>query len=334
MAILGIESLVYGVDDIDRCSRFWNDFGLLEKARGPNGSVFETVSGSRVIVRDRADCGVPEWFEGDGGKLVVWGVDTADNLERLVDGLARDREVRRDLDGTAYSATDEGIPFGLRIWNKRPVVSQPDRVNAPGNIQRLNLHRKWRRRAIPKTLSHIVLSTADYVGTYEFYRDRLGFRLSDHSRGLGVFMRADGTNEHHSIFWLNANGPFVKGKPTFQHAAFGVEDIDEVMIGVGRMSERGWFKDLRKTGGLGRHRISSAIYCYVPNPNGGEAEYTCDTDYLDDNWIPRVWQWQFGAAMWTHDRPAVYGSMDDNWDVQLDPDGQSIEEYREEVCLK
>jgi len=133
---------------------------------------------------------------------------------------------------------------------------------------------------------------------------------------------------------LNANGPFVKGKPTSQHAAFGVEDIDEVMIGVGRMGERGWFKDLRKTGGLGRHRISSAIYCYVPNPNGGEAEYTCDTDYLDDNWIPRVWQWQFGAAMWTHDRPAVYGSMDDNWDVQLDPDGQSIEEYREEVCLK
>jgi len=57
------------------------DFGLLEKARGLNGSVFETVSGSRVIVRDRADCGVPEWFEGDGGKLVVWGVDTADNLE-------------------------------------------------------------------------------------------------------------------------------------------------------------------------------------------------------------------------------------------------------------
>jgi len=83
-----------------------------------------------------------------------------------------------------------------------------------------------------------------------------------------------------------------EGKPTFQHAAFGVEDIDEVMIGVGRMGERGWFKDLRKAGGgLGRHRISSAIYCYVPNPNGGEAEYTCDTDYLDDNWIPRVWQW-------------------------------------------
>ena len=93
-------------------------------------------------------------------------------------------------------------------------------------------------------------------------------------------------------------------------------------------------RDRKSRLGLGRHRISSAIYCYVPNPNGGEAEYTCDTDYLDDNWIPRVWQWQFGAAMWTHDPPAVYGSMDDNWDVQLDPDGQSIEEYREEVCLK
>jgi catechol 2,3-dioxygenase-like lactoylglutathione lyase family enzyme len=328
VAILGIESLVYGVDDIDRCSRFWNDFGLLEIERKPDRSVFETVSGSRVIVLDRADCGVPEWFEGNGGKLVVWGVDTADNLERLADGLAHDRKVRRDVDGSAYSATDEGIPFGLRVWNKRPVVSAPDPVNAPGNIQRLNLHRKWRKRAIPKTLSHVVLSTADYAGTYEFYRHRLGFRLSDHSRGLGVFMRADGAHEHHSIFWLNANGPFVKSKPCFQHSAFGVEDIDEVMIGVNRMGERGWFKDLRKTGGLGRHRISSAIYCYVPNPNGGEAEYTCDTDYLDDNWIPRVWQWQFGAVMWAHDRPAVYGSMDDNWDVRLDPGGHTIEEYR------
>ena len=38
-------------------------------------------------------------------------------------------------------------------------------------------------------------------------------------------------------------------------------------------------------GGLSRHRISSAIYYYLDNPSGGEAEYPLSTrDYLDDNW--------------------------------------------------
>ena len=37
MAILGIEALVYGVDDLDRCSRFWEDFGLTPVSRTARG---------------------------------------------------------------------------------------------------------------------------------------------------------------------------------------------------------------------------------------------------------------------------------------------------------
>ncbi len=325
MSILGIESLVYGVEDLPKCCRFWEDFGLSKIEQSADGSVFETQTGSRIYVRRRNDCGVDRWFEGNGAQLVVWGVDNAESLDKLADGLARDRKVRRD-GGVVYAATDEGIPFGLKVWQKRPVTSQPDPVNAPGNIKRLNQLRKWRSRAIPKALNHVVFATNDFVGNYHFYKDRLGFRLSDHSRGIGAFLRADGTNEHHSVFWANANGP-IPTTMGFHHASFCVEDIDELMIGVNRMQELGWIEDLRRTGGLSRHRISSAIYCYVPNPNGGEAEYLCDTDYLDDTWIPRVWQWQFGAAMWAHDRPAIYGAMDDNWSVELDPGGKSLEEY-------
>ena len=329
MAILGIESLVYGVDDIPTCSRFWDDFGLTPVSRSDRESVFELASGSRVIVRARHDCGVTEWFEGNGAKLVVWGVDTERSLERLVSGLTRDRDVRRDADGTAYAVGDDGIPFALRVWNKRPIVSAPDPVNAPGYIQRLNQHRKWRTRARPKTLNHVVFYSADYVGSFEFYRDRLGFRLSDHSEGLGVFARADGTHEHHSIFWLRHDAPFAPGRPGYMHAAFGVEDIDEVMLGINIMAERGWKNPVSKgLGGLARHRISSAIYCYVDNPNGGEAEYTCDSDYLDDNWIPRVWNWKFGALMWAHERAEIFGKIGENWDMRLDPEGRSLEAYR------
>ncbi len=329
MAILGIESMVYGVDDIETCTRFWDDFGLAPVSRSERESVFEVASGSRVVVRGRDDCGVPDWFEGNGVKLVVWGVDTPASLEALVAGLERDREVRRDGDGAAYAVGDDGIPFALRVWAKRPVVSQPDPVNAPGNIQRLNQHRKWRLRARPKTLNHIVFYTKDYVGSFEFYRDRLGFRLTDHSEGLGVFCRADGANEHHSVFWLNADAPIAPGKAAFMHAAFGLEDIDEVMLGANLMSERGWVNHSSNTSaGLARHRISSAIYYYMDNPNGGEAEYTCDSDYLDDNWIPRVWNWKFGAILWAHHRPAVFGEIASNWDVRLDPDGRSLDAFR------
>lgn len=327
MPILGIERLVYGVDDLQKCARFWEDLGLSKLEQDDDGSTFETLTGSRVCVRRRGECGVDDWFDANGVQLVVWGVDTPESLERLADGLARDRAVRRDPDGTILSATDEGVPFGLKVWAKRPVVSQPDPVNAPGNIQRLNQLRKWRSRAIPKAINHVVFATNDYVGTYEFYKDRLGFRLSDHSRGIGAFLRGDGTYEHHTVLWANANGP-IPTKPGFHHASFCVEDIDELMIGVNRMQELGWVEDLRKTGGLSRHRISSAMYCYIPNPNGGEAEYLCDTDYVDDTWIPRVWQWQFGAALWAHDRPAIFGKIDDNWGVELDPGGKSLEEYK------
>jgi len=257
LAILGIESLVYGVDDIPTCSRFWDDFGLTPVSRSDRESVFELASGSRVIVRAPHDCGTAEWFEGNGAKLVVWGVDTEKNLESLVSGLTRDRDVRRDPDGTAYAVGDDGIPFALRVWNKRPIVSAPDPVNAPGYIQRLNQHRKWRTRARPKTLNHVVFYSPDYVGSFEFYRDRLGFRLSDHSDGFGAFARADGTHEHHSIFWLRADASFAPGRAGYMHAAFGLEDIDEVMLGVNIMAERGWKNPVSKSlGGLARHRIS------------------------------------------------------------------------------
>ena len=57
------------------------------------------------------------------------------------------------------------------MWRKRPLLSQPDPVNAPGNIQRLNLHRKWRYKAIPKTINHVVFFVYDYVATLEFFKN-------------------------------------------------------------------------------------------------------------------------------------------------------------------
>jgi catechol 2,3-dioxygenase-like lactoylglutathione lyase family enzyme len=327
MAILGVESVIFGVDDLERCNRFWDDFGLVPVGEG----VFEVASGSKVVVLRKDDRRLPKpWFEGSGIRETVWGVDTEAALEKLVAGLARDRDVRRDEDGTAHFVADDGMPLALRVWRKRPVVSVPDRVNSPGHIERLNQNRQWRTRARPKTINHVVFFAADYVRSFEFFRDRLGFRYSDHSKGVGVFARADGTNEHHSIFWVNCKLPVAPGnKPGYMHMAFGVDDIDELMLGANIMERRGWRNTSHNSsGGLSRHRISSALYYYVDCPAGGEAEYHADTDYLDDNWVPRAWDFKFGSLLWAHKVPAIFQTDQVNWDVTLDPEGKSLEAFR------
>lgn len=304
MAITGIESLVYGVDDVASATRFFEDFGLPLKERSETLGHFVLNEGSSVVIRHREDPALPTTaMEGIGVREVVWGVDTPDALEALAASLAKSCEVRRDAEGTVRFHTSFGLAMGLRHFNRKPVVYAPDPVNAPGRINRLNQHRKWRERARPKVISHVVFAVPDYEAGYAFMRDELGFRLSDSQRGFGMYLRCDGSNNHHNLFLLNANAPFpdMDGKLRFHHANFGVEDIDEIMAGANHMVRKGWAHSHL---GLGRHRIDSALFYYLPCPAGGEAEYGADADYVDDNWVPRDWQEPlFGFAHFVHNMP-------------------------------
>ncbi len=330
MAILGVESVVFGVDDLEACTRFWNDFGLPAVSRDAQTAIFQVASGSRVIVMSGEDPRLPPRnYPGSGIRMTVWGVDTQDALERLVEGLEPAVAVRREPDGAAFFQAPDGQHLGLRVWAKQRVVSAPDPVNAPDNIKRLNQHRQWRQKAVPKTINHVVFFSPDYVGSYEFYRDKLGFRYSDHSKGVGIFARANGTFEHHSIFWVNCDLPFAPDSHGFMHIAFGMDDIDEVMLGANIMERRGWKNtSMNSSGGISRHRVSSAIYYYVDNPNGGEAEYHADTDYLDDNWVPRAWNFKFGALLWAARIPPMFAGDNIEWDMTFDADERSFEPFR------
>jgi hypothetical protein len=109
--------------------------------------------------------------------------------------------------------------------------------------------------------------------------------------------------------------------PGFMHITFGLEDIDEMMLGVQEMKRKGWQKDGYNTKyGLCRHRISSAMYYYIDIPSGSEAEYNVDTDYVDDNWIPRVWESKFGSLLWaTNVHELWQGQV--SLDMQFNPTG-------------
>jgi catechol 2,3-dioxygenase-like lactoylglutathione lyase family enzyme len=332
MSILGIESAVFGVSDLAEHIRFWSDFGLPLVDAKDTEATFQIASGSRVIFYKHGDPRLPspDPFAGDGVKETIWGVDSIANLEKLVAGLETDRNVTRDADGTAHFLADDGQPIALRVWAKKAVVSEASPVNSPGNIKRLNQHRIWRKKATPKTINHIVFFSPDYVASAEFYINRLGFRYTDHSKGTGIFCRADGTNEHHSIFWVNCDLPVAPDVFRFMHIAFGCDDIDEVMLGANIMENKGWKNTTMNTsGGISRHRISSAIYYYCEIPGeAGEAEYHADTDYLTDDWVPRAWDFKFGSLLWAHNAPPIFRGDDIPWDMQFDPEMKSFDAFR------
>jgi catechol-2,3-dioxygenase len=318
MAIMGVAKAVYGVDDIDNCTRFFTDYGLGLIDKTTEKSIFELADGSQVILRKKTDPALPQtWFDGNGIKETIWGVDTQDSLERLVEGLKTDREVRRDNDGTAHFVADDGMPQGLMVYRPRPIVSAADEINTPAKAARVNRNRTWRKRAQPKSIAHVVFQVADPMKSFQFFKDRLGFRLSDTQRRLGVYSRADGSHEHHNIFFFNADflPPQVR-KLGFNHTAFACDDIDEMMVGANYLERQGWAT--RRPGGfvgLGRHRISSALFFYIPCPAGGHAEYVADQDYLDDSWMPRDWEENFGGSVWMHDIPE-HMTKGYSWDVK------------------
>ncbi len=322
MSIIGIESLIYGVQDIELCTRYFRDFGLVLEKSDAQESVFRLAEGSKVVLRSINDPRIPKSKQqGIGVREVVWGVDLQASLDALVQDLQRDREVLIDEEGTARFLTDGGLAFALRVFAKRPVVNAPVVANAPGAVQRLNTPRIWRTRACPKTINHVVFAVPDFLEETRFFRERLGFKLSDYQRGVGVYLRASDSNNHHSLLAINASAPFpgMDGELRFHHANYGVADIDELMIGVNHMERCGWPKSHV---GVGRHRVDSALFCYLPSPTGGETEYGTDSDYVDDTWVPREWPVPlFAYSHWTQNIPPFLENLPE-WEVRYLTDGQ------------
>jgi catechol 2,3-dioxygenase-like lactoylglutathione lyase family enzyme len=317
MPIGSVESVVYGTDDIDAAVAFYDDFGLALQSRSDTEAVYRLEEGSRVIIRLAEDPSLPApHYEGNGVRETIFGISSPDELDVLAASLAVDREVRRDDDGTIHFTSDCGIPLGVRVWHRKPVVYSPDPVNAADNVKRLNQHRRWRVRARPKTINHVVWRVQNFEDSWVFFRDRLGFKLSDFQIDAGIFGRSPGTSQHHVVYFQQFD---VLGPPPhrtgFDHVCYGVEDVDELFAGWNYMARRGWGNPF---GGPGRHRIASAMFCYLFAPCGGMAEYGADTDYLDDNWVPRRWERSFGGFMWTS-QILPFLPEEVEWNVTFDP---------------
>ena len=284
MSIVRIESLTYGVADLDASKRFYADWGLALAENGSHGADYRLPSGQLLHVRSCDDPSLPIAVEGGSTiREIVWGVDAPVTLDALAAALAVDRNVTSS--GAAIHAVDPwgmGIGFTVAHGNALEVAQRSEReANEPFAME---------ARVQPSRIGHVVLNVPDdrFAQTQSFYLDRLNFRLTDRVNEFGDFMRCSGSRDHHNQFLLK------KPQGGLNHVAFEVPRIDEIIVGGTNMRKRGW----EQATSLGRHIMGSNVFWYFQNPSGGLAEYFSDMDVMDDDWEPRVWETNPGFSLW------------------------------------
>ncbi len=276
MAIRGVESLVYGVEDLERCARFFEDWGL-ECPPGER-SQWNLPDGTSLLLRPISDpCLPPPLVPGSTVRETVWGVDSRQALQAIAAELSRDREVT-EKSGTVHSVDDSGYAIAFRLTRRRPLEAELPGVNSLRRIGRKDKRARaaFAYRVRPLRIIHLVYWVPREIdAAMRFYVERLGFRLTESVDGSGHFLRCASDSDHHNLF-LNCRGDNFG----FQHVAFEVRDIDEVMMSGRYMERRGWKSHL----GPGRHVVGSNVYWYFWCPAGGLAEVGCDIDFITDHW--------------------------------------------------
>ncbi len=280
MSFVGIDAVTYGVANMETARRFFSDWGLRRVSSGKTRTVFETSAKCQVIVRPRGTKGLPRAIQpGNTIRELVWGVSSKRDVNAIAKELAKDREVTIDRDGTVHSTDPMGLGVAFRVTRRKRARATPTPLNAPGAVARVDRRSTFVDKARPIRIGHAVFMVPDLKATVDFYTGRLGFHISDHYTGRGVFMRCAAESNHHNLFVLQS----ADGKPRLNHVAFELRDIHEVFGGGLNIARKGWKTEI----GPGRHPVSSAYFWYFKNPCGGAIEYFADEDYVTPKWKPR-----------------------------------------------
>ena len=292
MAILRIEGVRYGVEDLPTCTRFFTDVGLEPALIEPNVSVLRTPIGQSVELRRVDDPALPRAVgEAIGIREMIRGVDDQAGVEAIGQELARDRAVTVDAEGSVHSTDLTGYGIAFRVADIRPLTEREHARNTPTRISRMNDMISTYGRARPVRLMHIAMDVPDegHEAATDFYLHRLGFKAIDRLLRMGTFMQCEGDLQHHNLLLCHRTN-----RASTNHLCLEVWDHDEVIEGGNFMTEQGW-KEARR---LGRHTIGSNVFRFFQAPCGGRIEYAADMDRVDKSFKTRVWEQSPPHHLW------------------------------------
>ncbi|MEI9886261.1 MAG: VOC family protein [Rhizomicrobium sp.] len=287
MSIIKIEDVAhvrFRAPDLDAMEAYLLDFGLVRAAR----------DGSRLFMRGSGNGAFLHATEqGEPGFAAVgFRAASLDDLRTL----AKSQEAAVEaLDapggGQVVRLTD---PDGFTVevvagQEGAPPLALPAReaANDARRKDRLNqLKRVVPGPAHVLRLGHCVLNVGNFRVSEAWYKERFGFITSDEiyagakENVLGAFLRCDRgatPTDHHTLFLAGL------GHAGFNHAAFEVADMDDLMAGNAHLQAT----ERRHEWGVGRHLLGSQIFDYWRDPWGHTLEHWTDGDLLSADWGSR-----------------------------------------------
>jgi len=129
-----------------------------------------------------------------------------------------------------------------------------------------------------------VLNVTDFADTERWYKHHFGLVTSDQidldpETPIGAFLRCDRGEryvDHHTLFIV------ATGSAGFNHAAFEVDGLDDLMRGHTHLHNQGH----QHQWGVGRHILGSQIYDYWLDPHGHMLEHWTDGDLFNNETPP------------------------------------------------
>ncbi len=250
--------------DMAATSEFYSETWGLSKVSSDDGTIYFRGTGGEPYIYSLTD--------GDsfGIEYVNFGMTSRSRIDQLYSYLA---DKQADLLGEPKSVATPGGGYGFSLRDPddrilRIVADVEEHTQSEPTF------------ALPVKVSHVVLNTPDLKVTEAFYRDMLGFRLSDYYVDRMSFLRCN--QDHHSI------GLFHNAHASPNHVAFEMPDIDSYMRGIGRLKQMGHVPSW----GPGRHGPGNNPFAYFVSPSGFVIEFTTEIEQIDeDNHEPREWPW-------------------------------------------
>ena len=299
MTLHRLSSVSVGVPNVTETIAYYREFGLTSVGEG----WLSTRDGGRQL----------HIVHSPTRRLVemIIGVDSADDLDGAAAALAR-AGFAHHREGHRLSAVEKttGVRATLQVephLTQRPVVATP--YNGPGRYERQAQRAPGvlrTERVMPRKLGHAVIGTSDFGQARLFFTDCLGFKVSDHIKDAGIFLRC--SNDHHNLLVLAAPLSFL------HHTSWQVDDIDDVGRGAYTMLEH---HPERHVWGLGRHYAGSNFFWYLKDPAGNFSEYYSDMDCIaeDQLWAPEVLEGAKGLFSWGPPPPPSFLHPDDLADL-------------------
>jgi catechol 2,3-dioxygenase-like lactoylglutathione lyase family enzyme len=272
----------YQAPDLDRMEAFLNDFGLQRSAR-TEGALYMRSCGSahHVHITEQGDAA-----RGVGFGLVAASADALAQVAARVGAPVEDspepgggRRVRfTDPNGFVVDVL-HGQQRLAELPHREPVLTNP----ASGRQRFGQTIRLKPQPSNVMRLGHVALLVNDFHAALAFYQDVLGMLPSDFywagvaDNKIAAFMHCglgSTWTDHHTVALITAQD----GQARFDHTAFEVLDLDDVVQGGEYLKSRGH----QHSWGVGRHIQGSQLFDYWRDPFGHKIEHWTDGDLVND----------------------------------------------------